>query len=136
MKKRIVWSIVGLVFGAMAIAGGLLKASQTTPDSAVECGGKIMSPGDTCETTSKTGVKKVKTYEEQRQSNEGENYLVVGFGGLIVLISAWQLVKGLRAAKKPLTAAGPNPANQPNPAQPQQWPAHPSPPQQVWSNQR
>ncbi len=135
MKKRIIWSIVGIVFGAMAIAGGLLKASHTTPDSAVECGGKIMSPGDTCETTSKTGDKKVKTYEEQRQSNQGENYLVVGFGGLIVLISAWQLVKGLRARKKtpvPLTDAAPQTWNPPA----QQWPTHPSPPQQQWAPQQ
>ncbi|MEV4312382.1 hypothetical protein [Actinocrispum sp. NPDC049592] len=128
MKKRIIWSIIGLVFGAMAIAGGLLKASHTTPNSAVDCGGKIMSPGDTCESTSKTGVKKVKTYEEQRQSNQGENYLVVGFGGLIMLISAWQLVKGLRGPKTPapLTQA----AHQNPPTQ--QWPPHPTPPQQQW----
>lgn len=127
MKKRVIWCVVGFLFGAIAIFGGISKTGSTR----VECGGKTMYPGDTCEVTSKSGAKETRTYEQQGESNKSENSLVIVGGGVIILISAWQLVKGLRNRAK--VAAGPPDEtahrNQPAPQSPQGWQA-PAPQQQ------
>lgn len=134
MKKRVIWCIVGFVFGALAILGGVSKMNSTS----VECGGKTMFPGDTCEETSKTGTKTEHTYEEQRRTNQGENWVIIVVGGVIILVSAFQLVKGLRNRTK-VAAAPPDPTAHWTPQQPapqwnQQQGAGPAP-QQGWHSQ-
>jgi hypothetical protein len=124
MKKRVVWCVIGIVFGAIGIFGGISKMGSTR----VECGGKSMYPGDTCEVTSKTGSKQTRTYAEQAESNKGENWVIVAGGGIIILVSAWQLVKGLRARSK-AAKAGPPDLTAHWDQQPRAWPA-PQPQQQ------
>jgi hypothetical protein len=128
MKKRVIWCVIGFVFGALAIFGGITKMDSPR----VECGGKSMYPGDTCEVTSKSGSKDTRTYEEQAKSNKGENWVIVAVGGIIILISAWQLVKGLRNRKKAAAGAPDDQTahwNPPAPQSPQGWQA-PAPQQQ------
>lgn len=131
MKKRIIWSIAGIVFGGILIAGGFSKMGSNTADT-VECGGRVMLPGDICETTSKRGVKSEKTFDEQRKSNETQTYLIIGLGGLLVLFSAWKLIKALRTKNPATETAAPletwNAHQPPAPHPPAPQPLAPQPP--------
>jgi hypothetical protein len=128
MKKRVIWCTIGIVFGAILILGGISKMSSF---SQVKCGGRVMLPGDTCESTSKYGVKKTSTYEEQAKSDQAGTWAVVGAGGLLIIFSAWKLIQGLR--KRDKAAAGPDDLTQ---HWNQQQPPEPQPAAQGWQTRQ
>ncbi|MCR6489702.1 hypothetical protein M8542_43520 [Amycolatopsis sp. OK19-0408] len=103
--KRIIVSIVVVLFGAMAIVGGVLKLDDTT----ARCDGRIMVSGDECVTTNAAGDETGrKSVDEQRKSAQGGNWVAIGAGALIVIFGTKSLITGIRRrGKQPDVAAAP-----------------------------
>jgi len=135
--KRIIVSSLVVVFGLIVIVGGISKLG----DSTARCGGRIMSSGDECVTTSTTGSETSrKSADEQQKSDQFSNWVVMGVGALMVVFGTKSLVKGIRNRRKtpdadatvaiaPHVPAWPQPQpgqapgwnqQQPHPQQPQQ----------------
>jgi hypothetical protein len=77
VKRR----ITAVVVGAVALVIGIVMLSSTE----VKCGGKTMSEGQICETTS-NGSTTRNTYDEQKLADQRMGYLTVGFGALALLV--------------------------------------------------
>jgi hypothetical protein len=114
--KRIIVSSLVVLFGAIVILGGISKLG----DSTVRCGGRLMSSGDECVSTSTTGSETGrKTVEEQQKSDQAGNWVVMGVGALMVVFGTKSLVTGIRnRRKKPAENAV---AGQPYPQQVPGW---------------
>jgi hypothetical protein len=130
--KRIIWSSVFLVFGLMAIAGGILKLDR----GEVDCGGQTMSAGQTCVSTSVSGEETgSSSLAEQQKSSDFGNYAVIAVGALIVLIAAQNLKMGIQGRRKkepePLPGSLNQQWDQPQPNWQQQAPQQQYPPQQA-----
>jgi hypothetical protein len=133
--KRIIWSSVFLVFGIMAVAGGVMKLNS----GEVECGGQAMYAGQTCVSTSVSGEEVgSSSLEDQKASTRFGNYATTGLGAVIVVIAAQNLKIGIQRRKKkepePLPGSLNQQWDQPPPAwqpqQPQYQPQQQYPPQQ------
>jgi hypothetical protein len=109
--KRIIVSSLVVLFGAIVILGGISKLG----DSTVRCGGRLMSSGDECVSTSTTGSETGrKTVEEQQKSDQAGNWVVMGVGALMVVFGTKSLVTGIRNRRKtPAENAVAGPPQQP-----------------------
>jgi hypothetical protein len=142
MKKWIVFLIAGIALLTFSTGAG--------SDTAVRCDGELMSPGEVCETTTRTGdVQSRETYDEVKKGNEAAHHTFVtwgrwamlGGGAALTLLSIWGIAARRRRAKNqgPTTAdmyfqqkaAQPQAAPQPQPqAAPQYQPQQQYSPQQ------
>jgi hypothetical protein len=124
--KRIIWSSVFLIFGLMAIAGGILKLNS----GEVDCGGQTMYAGQTCVSTSVSGEQTgSSSLDEQQKSSNFGNYATIAVAALIVVIAAQNLKMGIQGRKKKAPEPLPGSLNE-------QWNQPQYPPQQEYPQQQ
>ncbi|GAA1779728.1 hypothetical protein [Actinomadura chokoriensis] len=78
--RSIVYGIVGIVIGVGLFIGGVASSG----DDEVKCGGRTMSPGDTCRTVG-NGSSTERSYEEQKSQNGREAVLMMIFGPVVAI---------------------------------------------------
>jgi type IV secretory pathway VirB10-like protein len=107
MKKWIVCLVVGVAL--------LTLSTGAASDTAVRCDGELMSPGDICETTSRTGeVTSRETYDEVAQDAKAAHHTFVtwgrwamlGGGAVLTVLAIWGIAAQRRRKKNqgPTTA--------------------------------
>jgi|tagenome__1003787_1003787.scaffolds.fasta_scaffold20873361_2 type IV secretory pathway VirB10-like protein len=143
MKKWIFCLVVGTAL--------LFLSTGAASDTAVRCDGELMSPGDICETTTRTGeVTSRETYDEVERDTKAAHHTFVtwgrwamlGGGAVLTVLAIWGIAAQRRRTKNqgPTTAdlyfqqqaaaQAPSPAYPPQPQQYQQQPVQQYPPQQ------
>jgi hypothetical protein len=109
MKKWIFFLVVGLALLT-------LSTGVSGNDKEVRCDGAIMSPGDVCETRSRTGsVTRTETYDEMKADKEAASktfhtwgrWALLGGGLALAGLGAWGIVRERRKRKN----AGPTTAD-------------------------
>jgi hypothetical protein len=106
MRRTAISAIVLALIGVLAIGGGV---HLLTTDR-VECGPRVLQPGETCESVIPRGRGTVVLdYEEQHASNRRVGYVALGFGLLALGYAGWLLRKPTAAANPPAPPAPPGP---------------------------
>ncbi len=99
--KDLLYSVLGVVLGAVLVVGGFI-----TLNSGAECGGKSMSAGETCVTTSK-GSSVERDAAGQEAQNKRTGWLLIGGGAVMNVGSAFWLRSNLRSRRTRRAAATP-----------------------------
>ncbi|MGY0502579.1 hypothetical protein ACWZHB_29160 [Nocardia sp. FBN12] len=118
--KDLLYSAFGVVLGAVLVFGGI-----ATLNSGAECGGKSMSAGETCVTTSK-GSSVERDAAGQEAQNKRTGWMLIGGGAIMSVGSAFWLRSNIRSRRARRTPAAPQgfpPVGGPIPAPNGQWPA-------------
>jgi hypothetical protein len=90
--KRIIWSCVALVFGALVIFGAIRELNSDR----VECGGETMSQGDVCVSKTRGGRVTESNLEESKTSAKVGAIAGIVIASLIVVIGFQNLKIGIR----------------------------------------
>ncbi|MEU0542529.1 hypothetical protein ABZ319_21905 [Nocardia sp. NPDC005978] len=114
--KNVLSYVLSIVIGCALLFGGV---STLSDDGTVKCGSRVMSPGDTCDTTRK-GRTTTRTYDEQKDSNGSTPWILFGIGTLMIVGGGFMLVREIRRGSgntpnPPSGGGAPNPYAQPNP---------------------
>ncbi|KZB87328.1 hypothetical protein [Amycolatopsis regifaucium] len=141
MKRWVLVLVIGIGFLVVT-----LLFSRKDPNL-IKCGGRIMSPGDVCETTKNGRTTGEDTYAEMKAAAESRaetfrehGLWMAGVGVALTGLGATMLVRGKRrAARAGVTAPqGGQPLSQAQPQWQQQWQGQPQPgfpPQQQYQRQ-
>ncbi|TYB48310.1 hypothetical protein [Actinomadura chibensis] len=123
--RSMVYGVLGIILGIGLFVGG----AASSGDDDVKCGGRTMSPGDTC-TTIRGGDSTERTYDEQKSKNgrEGVVMMIVGplvaLGGVVLLAGS---SAGRRRRARAAYGAYGGPAPHPNAAHGHPGPHPPAP---------
>ncbi|MFF5031273.1 hypothetical protein [Nocardia salmonicida] len=99
--KDLLYSALGVVFGAFLVFGGIV-----TLNSGADCDGKAMSAREICVTTSK-GSSVERDAAEQEAQNKRTGWMLIGGGALMGIGSAFWLRSNLRSRRARRAATAP-----------------------------
>ncbi|GAB2687380.1 hypothetical protein [Nocardia thraciensis] len=101
---KVVKLVAGVLLGLFVLAGGVITLTL----SEVKCGAEVMSPGDRCEETSRSGSVEYRSYEEQKRSkNTTAGWVTIGVGSLILVASGVGMTRRLTSGRQRQTPPAP-----------------------------
>jgi hypothetical protein len=117
--KRIIWSCVGLVLGALFIVGGIFGMTSDE----ITCGGEKMQEGDVCVSKTRGGTTTENTLDESKTNTKIGAGVGIGMGVLVIIIAAQNLRIGIRQKRQGglAPAAAGVPPQHWQPQAPQRW---------------
>ncbi len=100
--KKIVYAVLGLVFG-----GGLIVLGVVTQNGPVTCGGQVMERGDSCVSVGRDSG--TRDYDAQKAKNQREGWIEVGLGVLLIAAGGVSLALLVRDRRRAAAVAPPTP---------------------------